>query len=95
MQGLYLPNPPPVATTDLPPAQEQPLAPPTPPGPSHQFAEPEDTTGQARIRTSTGLGTRVGPRVLVSVVAASMQSTGSLAAQVCISKVSLKVKHCL
>ena len=37
----------------------------------------------------------MGPRVLVSVVAASTQSTGSLAAQVCISKVSLQVKHCL
>ena len=69
MQGLELPNPPLLASTDLPPACDQPPSPPpTPPGPAHNFPEPEDTTGQARQRTATGSGTRMGPRVLCRVV---------------------------
>ena len=75
MQGLELPAPPLVAETELLPACEQPPSPPTPPGPAHQFPEPEDTTGQARRRATTGSGTRVDPRVLCSVVSASSLST--------------------
>ena len=76
MQGLELSTPPLLATTDLPPANVLPLAPLTPPGPSHDFSEPEDTTGQARQRVATpGLGTRAGPRVLVS--AAPVSAPGS------------------
>ena len=77
MQGLQLPNPPLLAATDLPPAHQQPLSPPTPPGPFHEFSEPEDTTGQARRRTTTGSGTRGGPRVLCSVASGSTPSTSS------------------
>ena len=61
MQGLELPSPPLLASTDLPPACDQPPSPPTPPGPAHNFPEPEDTTGQARQRTATGSGTQMGP----------------------------------
>ena len=70
MQGLELPNPPLLASTDLPPACDQPPSPPTPPGPVHDFPEPEDTTGQARQRTITGSSTRMGPRVLCRIVSA-------------------------
>ena len=41
-----LPTPTLLAATDLPSAQEQSLSSPTPPGPSYEFHEPEDTTGQ-------------------------------------------------
>ena len=56
MQGLELPSPPLLAETDLPPACEQPLSPPVLPGSVHQFPEPDDTTGQARRRATTGMG---------------------------------------
>ena len=75
MQGLELPNPPLLAESDFPPAREQPPSPPTPLEPAHQFPEPEDTTGQARRSAIAGSGTRVGPRVLCSVVPASLAST--------------------
>ena len=76
MQGLELPNPPLVAATDLLPAHDQPSSPPTPPGPVYQFPEPEDTTGQARRRATTGLGTAtcMPPRVLCRVVSTSAPS---------------------
>lgn len=54
MQGSELLNPSLVASTNLLPARELPSAPPTPPGLAHHFPEPEDTTGQARMRSTTG-----------------------------------------
>ena len=78
MQGLELPAPPLLAETDLPSACEQPLSPPTPPGPIHQFPEPEDTTGQARRRATAGSGHHVYPRVLCSVLSASLPGTISV-----------------
>ena len=78
IQRLELPNPPLLADTDLPPAHEQP---PTPPEPSHQFSEPEDTTGQADRRNITGVGARSSPRVLCGVVA-SASSTPSIPATI-------------
>ena len=83
MQGLELFNPSLVASTDLLPARELPSSPPTPPGPSHHFPEPEDTTGQARMRSTTGTGVRVGPRVFCSILPASATITGSAPIQVC------------
>ena len=78
MQGLELPAPPLLAEADLPPAREQPLSPPAPPGPVHRFPEPDDTTGQARRRANAGSGLRVGPRVLCTVVSsASLPGTSS------------------
>ena len=71
MQGLELPAPPLLAEADLPPAREQPLSPPAPPGPVHRFPEPDDTTGQARRRANAGSGLRVGPRVLCTVVSSA------------------------
>ena len=83
MQGLELPAPPLLVETDLLPAHEQPLTPPTPPGPVHNFPELEDTTGQARRRTTTGSGTHRDPRVLVTVLPAPTPaiSTSSIAVQ--------------
>ena len=62
MQGLELPAPPLLAATELPPAHDQPLSPPTPPGTAHELPEPQlqDTTGQARRRATTGLSTHMG-----------------------------------
>ena len=67
MQALELPSPPLLAETDLPPAREQPLSPPVSPGPVHQFPEPDDTTGQARRRATTGTGLHVGLQVLCTI----------------------------
>ena len=55
------------------------------PGPSHHFLEPEDTTRQARIRSTTGTGVRVGPRIFCSTLPASATITGSAPIQVCSS----------
>ena len=77
MQGLELPTPPLLAETSLLPAREQPRSPPAPPEPVHQFPEPEDTTGQASRRNTTGLGTCVGPQVLCSVASVSPTTIAS------------------
>jgi len=71
MQGLELPNPPLLASTDLPPACDQPSSPPTPPGPVHNFPEPEDTTGQARKRATVSSGIHVGQQIMYRVVSVS------------------------
>ena len=84
MQGLELSTPPLLVTNDLPPANVLPLAPPTPPGPSPDFSEPEDTTGQARRRVATpGLGTHAGPRVLVSAAPVSAPGSSCTSIPVC------------
>ena len=75
MQGLELPDPPLLATTNLLPAHEQPLSPPLPPGPAHEFLRPEDTTGQARRRAAISSGTCVGQQILCRVVSASAYNT--------------------
>ena len=68
MQGLEPPSPPLLAETDLPPAREQPLSPPVPTGPVHQFPEPDDTTGQARRRrATTGSDLPVGPQIQCTI----------------------------
>ena len=71
MQGLELPAPPLLAAAELLPAHHQPLSPPTPPGTTHKFPEPEDTTGQARRRATTGSITHMGPQVLCRVLSVS------------------------
>ena len=71
MQGLELPDPPQLATTNLLPAHEQPSSPPPPPGPAHEFLEPEDTTGQARKRATVSSGTCVGQQIMCRVVSVS------------------------
>ena len=64
MQGLKLTAPPLCCSEDLPPAQDQPSFPTSPPGPRYEVTEPEDTTGQAKRRaTSSTTGNRVGPQV--------------------------------
>ena len=75
MQGLELPAPPLLAATELSPAHDQPLFPPTPPGTAHKFPEPQDTTGQARRRVTTGLSTHKGPQVLCKVLSVSAPTT--------------------
>ena len=85
MQGLELPNPLLVASMDLLPACELPSSPPTPLAPSHHFPEPEDTTGQAGMKSTTGKGVRVGPCVFCSTLPASTAITGSAPIQVCAS----------
>ena len=75
MQGLELPAPPLLAATELPPAHDLPLCPPTPPGTAHKFPEPQDTTGQARRRANTGLSTRKGPQVLCKILSVSAPTT--------------------
>lgn len=58
LQGITLPScaTSSVTTPDLPPAKEPPSSPPPPPETPHVFVEPEDTSGQARVRNSN-LGT--------------------------------------
>ena len=75
MQGLELPNPPLVATMILLPVHEQPLSPPHPPGPAHEFLEPKDTTGQARRMAAISSGTCVGQQIRSRVVSASASNT--------------------
>ena len=75
MQGLELPAPPLLAATELPPAHDLPLCPPTPPGTAHKFPEPQDTTGQARRRANTGLSTRKGSQVLCKILSVSAPTT--------------------
>ena len=87
MQVLELPEPSLVASTNLPPACDLPLCPPTPPGPLHEFPEPEDTTGQARVRATTGFSARVGTQVLCRVVAAPVMIDSSTPMQVCTSNI--------
>ena len=74
MQGLEL-NPPLVATMILLPVHEQPLSPPHPPGPAHEFLEPKDTTGQARRMAAISSGTCVGQQIRSRVVSASASNT--------------------
>ena len=69
MHGLELPASPLLAATELPPrpAHDQPLSPPTPPTPpgtAYEFPEPQDTTGQARRRGTTGSSAHMGPQGL-------------------------------
>ena len=79
MQGLELLAPPLLAVTDLSPACEQPLSPPTPPRLVHKFPELEDTTGQARRiqRATAGWSYRLGSQVLCRVVSASLLTISS------------------
>ena len=67
MQGLEMVAQPLCAQENLP-ANNQPPFPPAPPAPHHQFSEPDDTSGQARIRAVAGTGTHVGSRVQCTVV---------------------------
>ena len=78
MLGLDLPDPPLLADSDLPLAHDQPATPPTPPGPSHHFPEPEDTTRQTCRKNVTDMGACLGPRVLCSVVATSTTSAATI-----------------
>ena len=64
MHGLELPASPLLAATELPPAHDQPLSPPTPLETAHEFSEPQDTTGQARRRGTTGSSAHMGPQGL-------------------------------
>ena len=61
-RGLELPASPLLAATELPPrpAHDQPLSPPTPPRTAYEFPEPQDTTGQARRRGTTGSSAHMG-----------------------------------
>ncbi len=53
LQGRSLPGGQLSCTSDpLPPAQERPTSPPPPPDNPVEFSDPEDTTGQAQVRTS-------------------------------------------
>ena len=51
LQGVALP-PSSATTPDLPEAQEKPASPGPPPEIPHVFLDPEDTSGQARVRNS-------------------------------------------
>ena len=51
MQGLELPNPSPCSLHQLPPTINRPSSPPSPPVEPFVFEEPEDTYGQAHVRT--------------------------------------------
>jgi len=74
MQGLEL-KAPPLCSEDLPPPLDQPCFPASPPGPHHEVTEPEDTTGQAERMATSGTRTRVGPRVLVSVLSSDVAAS--------------------
>ena len=71
MQGLELPDPALLATTNLLPAHEQPLSPPPPPGPAHEFLKLEDTIGLARKRATVRSGTCIGQQIMCRVVSVS------------------------
>lgn len=72
MQGSELPNPSMVASRDLPSAHELPSSPPTLPRLAHPFSESEDTTGQARMRSTTGTAVRSVPQVVCRIVPGSV-----------------------
>ena len=61
MQGLELCPPPLCAGEDLPPAQDLPHSPPTPPVPCHHNKESESSSGQEGIRADTSIN--MGPQV--------------------------------
>ena len=84
-QGLELPNLSLVASTNLLPTHKLPSSPPTTLRPSHHFLEAEDTTGQARMRSTTGTIVRVGPRIFCNTLPASTTITNSVPIQICTS----------
>ncbi|XP_065905191.1 uncharacterized protein [Dysidea avara] len=71
LQGIQLPTPPLHSAVDIPAAQEYPVSIRTPPGPEHEFSEPEETLRQVRktVTTSTNTGaanTNANPHLLVT-----------------------------
>ena len=74
-QGLELSAPPLCAQEELTPAQRQPLSPPTPPAPFHQFPQTKDTSGQARRKATAGAATLIGSRVTCAVLPSHLSAS--------------------
>ena len=67
MQGMISHQPSHHGASDIQPARQLPEIPLTPPGPAHQFPEPEDCSGKARGRVTANTSRCVGPQVVVTM----------------------------